>query len=157
MLIWNEFVNKGLLHFLPKLLAVLICCRKVFRMLNVCAQCGIYRADKKIDPDSPYAVCPECGFAHPFRYLPLLIVSGASGAGKSTVCRMLLDRLSEAVLLDVDILWRPEFNRPENHYRDFFETWLRLAKNIGQSGRPVVLFGVGLGVPDNMPPCVEYR
>jgi len=89
--------------------------------------------------------------------LPLLIVSGASGVGKSTVCHHLLGKLDDVVLLDSDILWRPEFDRPEDHYRDFFETWLRVCKNISQSGQPVVLFGAGIGVPENMEPCVEWR
>lgn len=126
-------------------------------MFNVCHHCGLYRADKIIDPAGPYAICPECGHKHPFRYLPLLIVSGASGAGKSAVCNALLGRVTDAVLLDCDILWRPAFNAPEDNYRDFFETWLRMAKNIGQSGRPVVLFGAGAGVPENIESRVERR
>jgi ribose 1,5-bisphosphokinase PhnN len=126
-------------------------------MWNVCWQCGRYRADKQVDPDGPAAVCPECGHRHLFRQLPLMLVSGASGAGKSTVCQALLGRLSGAILLDSDILLRPEFDTPENQYRDFFETWLRTCKNIGQSGRPVVLFGAGAGVPGNLEPCIERR
>lgn len=126
-------------------------------MLNVCHHCGLYRADKIIDPDGPVAVCPECGHRHPFLALPLMIVGGASGAGKSAVCNHLTGRFRDAVLLDADILWRAEFNTPEDNYRDFFETWLRMAKNIGQSGRPVVLFGAGIGVPSNLEGCVERR
>lgn len=126
-------------------------------MMNVCYQCGMHHVDKIIDPAGPYAICPECGYKHRFLQLPLLIVSGASCAGKSTVCQQLLGRVSEAVLLDSDILWRPEFNTPDTGYRDFFETWLRVCKNISQSGRPVVLFGAGMGVPDNMEPCIERR
>lgn len=126
-------------------------------MFNVCHNCGLYHADKIIDPAGPYAICSECGYKHLFRQLPLLIVSGASGAGKSTVCQRLLGKLDSVVLLDSDILWRPEFNKPEENYRDFFETWLRMAKNISQSGRPVVLFGAGIGVPGNIEPCVERR
>ena len=126
-------------------------------MMNVCFQCGMYHADKVIDPAGPFAVCPECGYKHPFRQLPLLIVSGASGTGKSTVCQRLLGQMTQAVLLDSDILWRPEFNAPETNYRDFFETWLRVCKNISQSGRPVALFGAGIGVPENIEPCIERR
>lgn len=126
-------------------------------MMNVCFQCGMYRADKTIDPTGPYAICPECGYKHPFLQLPLLIVSGASCAGKSAVCHHLLSRVTQAVLLDSDILWRPEFNTPDTNYRDFFETWLRVCKNIAQSGRPVVLFGAGAGVPGNIEDCVERR
>ena len=126
-------------------------------MMNVCFQCGMYRADKTIDPAGPFAICPECGFKHPFLQLPLLIVSGASGAGKSTVCQRLTGQTTQAVLLDSDILWRSEFNSPETNYREYFELWLRLCKNISQSGRPVVLFGAGAGVPENIEDCVERR
>lgn len=126
-------------------------------MINVCHQCGLYRADKIIDPAGPVAICPECGFRHPFVYLPLLVVGGASGAGKSEVCRRLLGQVTQAVLLDSDILWRAEYNAPENHYREYFETWLRVCKNITQSGRPVVLFGAGCGVPENLEDCIERR
>ena len=35
--------------------------------------------------------------------------------------------------------------------------WLRLAKNIGQAGRPVALVGAGFAVPDNLEPCIERR
>ncbi len=126
-------------------------------MMNVCFNCGQYSADKIIDADGPFAICPECGYKHPFLRLPLLIVAGASGVGKSTICHHLLGKLQEVVLLDSDILWRPEFNRRETNYRDFFETWLRVAKNISQSGRPVVLFGAGVGVPENIESCVERR
>jgi ribosomal protein L32 len=126
-------------------------------MINVCYQCGQYRADKIIDPTGPYAVCPECGHRHRFHYLPLLIVTGASGAGKTAVCQQLTGQFQDAALLDSDILWRSEFNHPENDYREYFDTWLRVCKNISQSGQSVVLFGAGVGVPDNLKDCVECR
>ncbi len=126
-------------------------------MWNVCWQCGLYHADKLIDPDGPVAVCPACGHRHPFRQLPLLLVSGASGAGKSTVCQALLGRQFQVVCLDSDILWRPELNNPADNYRTFFDIWLRMCKNVGQAGRPVVLFGAGVGVPANLENCVERR
>jgi hypothetical protein len=125
--------------------------------MNVCFQCGAYRADKVVDPTGPYAICPECGYKHTFRQLPLLVVSGAICAGKSTVCQTLLGKIDSVVLLDSDIIWRAEFNTPATHYREFFETWLRVCKNIAQSGRPVVLFGAGCGVPDNLETRVERR
>jgi AAA domain len=126
-------------------------------VLNVCWECGLYRADKIIDPHGPFAICPECGHRHSFRQLPLLVVSGASGAGKTIVCQALLGRLPEVVLLDADILWRAEFDTPHNNYQAFFDVWLRLCKNIGQAGRPVVLFGAGIGVPAHLESCVERR
>ena len=126
-------------------------------MLHICLNCGVYHADQIIDPAGPYAICPECRHKRPFQWLPLLIVSGASGTGKSTVCQALTGKLVEVVPLDSDILWNPAFNTPESGYRNYFETWLRVCMNISQAGRPVVLFGAGVGVPDNIEVCVGRR
>ena len=125
-------------------------------MFNICRQCGQYSAEKEIDPTGPYAICPECGERHPFRLLPLLLICGPSGGGKSAVLRALLGKMESAVLLEGDLLWRPEFNQPDNNYRDYYETWLRLAKNINQSGRPAALFNAG-AIPPNVEPCIERR
>ncbi len=50
-------------------------------MLNTCFGCGAYRVDKVIDPAGPFAICPECGYKHHFRYLPLFMTAGASAVG----------------------------------------------------------------------------
>jgi hypothetical protein len=125
-------------------------------MINVCDECGRYEVAKIIDGAGPFAVCPHCGHRHPFRQLPLLLVCGPSTTGKSTVCRRIAGALDGVVVLDGDILWQPPFNRPQDNYRHFFETWLRLAKNIGQSGTPLVLFNAG-AIPGNVEPCLERR
>ena len=66
-------------------------------MLNCCYACGEYRADKIINDagERPVAACPQCGHAHPFVMLPLLIVTGASGTGKSTILQRLIGPVSE--------------------------------------------------------------
>ena len=146
-------------------------------MFNVCPNCGLYRVDKTVsDPnicveapnsDSPadlhgrppnaLAACPHCGHLHPFLRLPLLLVGGASATGKSAILQELTGRFTAAVLLESDLLWLKEFEDPTDGYRRFSETWLRMAKNINQSGRPAVLFGAGLAVPENIEQCVERR
>lgn len=125
-------------------------------MLNVCYNCGAYHADKIISPNGRLAICPACGYEHPFRPLPLLFVCGPSGAGKSTILQTLISGVESCVLLDGDILWQPEFLSPEDNNKRFFETWLRMAKNIGQAGKPVVLFLAG-AIPPNVEPCIERR
>jgi hypothetical protein len=61
------------------------------------------------------------------------------------------------VLLDADILWQPAFSTPEDGYRAFFASWLRLCLGIHQAARPVVLFGGGCAVPANIEPLAERR
>lgn len=122
-------------------------------MFNVCPACGTYSVDKAIDPNGPFAICPACGHRQPFVALPLFVITGASGAGKTSIALELPARLPECVVLESDILWRAAFDTPESDYRDFRETWLRLAKNINQSGRPVVLLGTA--VPEQFEACSE--
>lgn len=126
-------------------------------MYTVCPSCGEHRPDRVVDPATSVAVCPVCGHRQPFVKRPLLVVGGASGSGKSTVCQALLGRVGDVVLLDSDLLWRPEFNTPDTGYADFFETWLRLAVAIHQSTGPVVLFGAGFAVPENLEARVYRR
>jgi rRNA maturation protein Nop10 len=130
-------------------------------MFNVCPQCGEYCVEKVIEPCEPgsakaaYAICPFCHYAHRFLRQPLFIITGASGVGKSTACLALVPILNECVVLESDILWGMIQATPEDNYRDYRNTWLRLAKNIGQSGRPVVLCGTA--VPEQFETCPERR
>jgi gluconate kinase len=124
-------------------------------MFNVCPNCGAYSVEKTIDPSGPFAICPSCHYAHPFLRLPLFIISGASGTGKSTICLALVPRLQECVVIESDILWGIVPATPTDNYRDYRNTWLRVAKNISQAGRPVVLGGTAL--PDQFENCPERR
>jgi hypothetical protein len=134
-------------------------------MFNVCSQCGLYAEEKQIQQRTganPLAVCPHCGHGQPFRQLPLFVITGASGAGKTAVGLKLVDAqlrgeswVPDCVYLEQDILWRDEFVDPENDYRAYRNTWLRVAKNVGQAGRPVVLGGSA--VPAQYERCPERR
>jgi hypothetical protein len=127
-------------------------------VFNVCPGCGTYSVEKMVEPSGDryaVAICPACGHQHPYRYLPVFSISGASGVGKTSVILGLPNVLPECVVLEMDILWRREFDRPEDDYADFRNTWLRLAKNVGQAGQPVVLGGTV--VPGSFERCPEYR
>ncbi|MDQ2744426.1 MAG: nucleoside kinase [Chloroflexota bacterium] len=82
-----------------------------------------------------------CGHRRPIVLRPLLLVTGASGTGKTTIVLQLAGAFTEAVVLDQDLLWMPEMDTPEDNWRRFRSLWLRLALNIGQSGKPLLLFG----------------
>ena len=123
-------------------------------MFNICLACGHESVSKAIVPvseDEADAICPQCAAPFRFRRLPLFVITGASGAGKSTVGLRLMKSLTTHVVLDMDVLWRPEFDTPADGYAAFRDTWLRLAKNIHQGGRSVVLLG------SVIPEQIEHR
>jgi predicted ABC-type ATPase len=124
-------------------------------MFNVCPNCGEYSVEKSIDASGPFAVCPYCHYAHPFLQQPLFIISGASGAGKTTVGLALVPILKECVVMGSDILWGMVPATPDDNYSSYRNLWLRVAKNIGQAGRPVVLCGTAL--PEQFEDCPERR
>jgi hypothetical protein len=124
-------------------------------MFNVCPACGQYSNDKEIDAKGPFAVCKECGYRHAFLRLPLLVVTGASGSGKTAVALRLVSTMNNCVCMESDILWRDEFNKAEDDYKEYRNLWLRVAKNIAQNGRAVVLFGSC--TPGQFEQCPESR
>ncbi len=124
-------------------------------MFSVCPNCGEYAVEKRIDPSGPFAIFPHCHFAYPFLQQPLFIITGTSGTGKTTVCLSLISMLNECVVLEQDILWGMVPATPEDNYRSYRNVWLRIAKNIGQSGRPVVLCGTA--IPEQFEECPEQR
>jgi hypothetical protein len=107
-------------------------------MFLVCPGCGQWSNQRPVIESS--VVC-QCGWKQAIARLPLLLVTGASGTGKSTLALRLAGHFTDAVVLDSDILWMPEMDTPEDNWRRFGSLWLRLVANIGQSGRPVMLFG----------------
>jgi 2-phosphoglycerate kinase len=123
-------------------------------MFNVCPDCGDYSADRAIELEGVYAICRNCGFRHQFLRLPLFILTGASGVGKSTVCLKLAAWMKDVVVMESDILHAGS-DQPETNYREYRETWLRVCKNISQAGKPVVLCGIG--DPDQFEQCIERR
>jgi hypothetical protein len=124
-------------------------------MFDVCPVCGMFDEEKTVDPGGPYAICPHCDHHHPFVRLPLFVLTGASGTGKSAVCLQMSDKLAGCVCLETDIYWRPEFATPDDDYHAFRNLCLRTAKNIGQSGQRVML--CGSSTPGQFEACPQSR
>ena len=78
---------------------------------------------------------------NPTKKLPLFIITGASGVGKSTMCEQLFRNESDYIVMESDLLWNETYNTPEDDYHAYRELWLNVCSNISQIGKPVVLCG----------------
>ncbi len=112
--------------------------------MHFCQRCDDLR---ELDPadDGVGASCATCGWRDPdVRVLPLLLVTGASAAGKSTLLPLLLRRLTgECVVVDVDWLIDPltRAGRGDIDWPAFRDTWVHIAHAVAQSGLVTVLLG----------------
>jgi hypothetical protein len=79
--------------------------------------------------------CPRCGAAQQVPALPLFVVTGASGAGKTTITGPLSQRLPDFEVFDADIILHVAALGGDN----WQNTWLQLAHAIAQNGRATVL------------------
>jgi chloramphenicol 3-O-phosphotransferase len=89
-------------------------------------------------------VCDLCGVATAIEVLPpLLFLTGASGSGKTTIYQALLGRVTEAILIDADLLWgvNPAHDDPGSDYRQFRGLVLHLAERLARNGQAVLVEG----------------
>jgi hypothetical protein len=101
-----------------------------------CMQCG---PGSVLEADAAAGVlrCRGCGSTRPLRLLPLFVVTGASGAGKSAVVDGLRRRLPQCEVLETDLI----LHVAELGWQTWRETWLLLAHGIALNGRATVLCG----------------
>lgn len=112
-----------------------------------CEVCG----RRSVFPDLIPAVgdvlrCLHCADERPFVRPPLLVVTGAAGAGKSTLCARLAGTIPGAVLLDADIFAEDLISvvAPNHDYPAFWRSMMRLAHELAQNNVVVVYFATML-------------
>lgn len=90
--------------------------------------------------------CPHCADERRFVRPPLLVVTGAAGVGKSTLCARLAGTVSDAVVLDADVHAEDLISvvAPNHDYSAFWRSMMRLAHEIAQNNVAVVYFAVML-------------
>jgi predicted kinase len=114
---------------------------------QVCQRCGAFSADGPVSADGPgWAVvtCPVCGHGTRFRRLPLFVVTGASGAGKTATCERLLHTFPDVVVLESDVLLAALNSFAEDDIQQYWNLWMRLILHLHQAGKPVLLCGIVL-------------
>jgi hypothetical protein len=109
----------------------------------VCNGCGGY-IQPVVNVADQSVCCPECEHVEPMRILPLFIVTGASGVGKTVVVSELRRLLPDWDIFETDVMHAADWQQQRNN-------WLRVAHSIAQGGRHTILCGTML--PADMDRC----
>lgn len=112
-------------------------------MALVCQGCGGY-IQPLVDVDMQSMRCPTCDYVETQRIVPLWMVTGASGVGKTTMVAALRSLLPDWEIFDTDIIHAADWQQHRSN-------WLRLAHAIAQNGRYTLLCGTML--PQDVDRC----
>lgn len=105
-------------------------------MIAQCIKCGNYAWDKTVEDNK--ISCPKCGHQWTFRKLPLFVLTGCSGIGKTTTAHELMTDAVDVVVLDSDFFYSLLPHETPEDYLHQIEMLEDLSKNIMQSGKPVL-------------------
>lgn len=107
-------------------------------MIGICPKCGNYEWNKQVTEDKQYLLCPQCGHQWKFKAMPLFILTGCSGVGKTTTAQELIRRDTDFIVLDADFLFNIMPHNTDEDYKNWVEQILSLSKNVMQGGKPLL-------------------
>lgn len=122
-------------------------------MIEICSNCGNHEWDKEIIGNK--LRCPKCGAEWEFRKMPLLILTGCSGVGKTTTAIEIMRKMVDFVVLDADIFAGFINWEDEESCNDRVEIIANISKDIQQSGKPVLW--TMAGCLDRLPKAYNSR
>lgn len=102
-------------------------------MIEMCPYCGNYNWDKDTDVKNGTVTCPECSKSWNYNALPLFILTGCSGVGKTTTAQRLMRMDSGCVVMDADI-----FTFMGEDYKERTMRMCQFSADIMQCGKPVL-------------------
>ncbi len=105
-------------------------------MIGICPRCGNYDWDKEVAENQ--ARCPKCGETWQFKKMPLFVLTGCSGMGKTTTGIEIMKQQNDFVVLDADMFYNIMPHDTQADYYNQIEQVESLSKNIMQSGKPVL-------------------
>lgn len=105
-------------------------------MIGICPRCGNYDWDKEVA--SNQVRCPKCGETWQFQSMPLFILTGCSGMGKTTTGIEIMKQQNDFIVLDADMFYNIMPHDTQEDYYNQIEQVESLSKNIMQSGKTVL-------------------
>ncbi len=105
-------------------------------MIGVCSKCGNFGWNKEVRNGEIH--CLRCGNVWKYISLPLFILTGCSGVGKTTTAIEVMHRKVDFVILDADMFYGFMPLETDEDYKKWVELIENISKNIMQSGRPVL-------------------
>lgn len=105
-------------------------------MIGTCLKCGNYDWDKEVSNDK--IKCPKCGNVWTFKSLPLFILTGCSGMGKTTTGIQIMRKQTDYVVLDADMFYNIMPGETQEDFCSQIDQMESLSRNIMQSGKPVL-------------------
>lgn len=105
-------------------------------MIGNCPKCGNYEWNKQVSEND--IICQQCGHQWGFKAMPLFILTGCSGVGKTTTAQELIQRDTEFIVMDADFFYNILPHDTDEDYRNWVEQIMSLSKNIMQSGKPLL-------------------
>lgn len=107
-------------------------------MITICRKCGSWDWDKEVDTEDKTIVrCPKCGYSWKSKSLPLYILTGCSGVGKTSTAMELQERECDFIVLDADYFTFMPGNSEEDWIKRI-EQLQALSADIMQGGKPVM-------------------
>ncbi len=107
-------------------------------MIGNCPKCGNYEWNKQISENKKYIICQQCGHQWKFKAMPLFILTGCSGVGKTTTAQELLQRDTDFIVMDADFLYNIVPHNTDEDYKNWVEQLMSLSKNVMQGGKPLL-------------------
>jgi DNA-directed RNA polymerase subunit RPC12/RpoP len=115
----------------------------------VCTSCGQYIVPA-VNKAEQTITCLNCQHVELMKIVPLFIVTGASGVGKTTVVSELRRYLPDFEVFETDIIWDSA-----GDWQTQRNNWLRIAHSIAQNNRMTILCGTMM--PRDVEKCDHFR
>ncbi len=107
-------------------------------MIGICPKCGNHEWNKQVSENKKFIECQQCNHKWKFKSMPLFILTGCSGVGKTTTGQELIKRDNNFIVLDADFLYNIMPHETDEDYKNWVEQIMSLSKNIMQGGKPLL-------------------